>query len=183
MRWEERILDLFEDLEQQAEGLALAERDALVAEQGRAEYAEVDLTARLHASLGTRLLLDVAGEGALDATLLRVGDGWCLLAAGRHEWIVVLSAISSVRGLVDRGVPSPARPLTARLGLASALRGVAEERDEVVLHRVDGALVRGPLGRVGADFVEVVAASDTGVDAAAYVEVVPFWAVAAVRSG
>jgi hypothetical protein len=80
-------------------------------------------------------------------------------------------------------VPSPARPLTARLSLASALRGVAEERDEVVLHRADGALVRGPLGRVGADFVEVVAAPDTGVDAAAYVEVVPFWAVAAVRSG
>ena len=36
MRWEERLLDLFDDLEQQADGLALAERDALVAEQSRA---------------------------------------------------------------------------------------------------------------------------------------------------
>ena len=95
----------------------------------------------------------------------------------------MLSAISSVRGLVGRGVASSARPLTARLGLASALRGVAEERNEVVLHRTDGALARGPLGRVGADFVEVLAASDAGVVTPAYVELVPFWAVAAVRGG
>ena len=33
------MFDLFDDLEQQAEGLALTERDAAVAELGRAEYA------------------------------------------------------------------------------------------------------------------------------------------------
>ena len=62
MRWEERLLDLFDDLEQQADGIALAERDALVAEQSRAEYAAVTLADRLHASVGTRLLLDVAAR-------------------------------------------------------------------------------------------------------------------------
>ena len=71
MRWEERLLDLFDDLEQQAEGLALAERDALVAEQSRSEYAAVALADRLHASVGTRLLLDVGGFGALDGRLVR----------------------------------------------------------------------------------------------------------------
>ena len=65
MRWEYQLGDLFDDLEQQAEGLALTERDALVAEQSRAEYAQVDLTARLHASRGTRLVLQVSGVGRL----------------------------------------------------------------------------------------------------------------------
>ena len=55
-------LELFDDLEQQAEGLALAERDARVAERCRAEYAEVDLVARLHASVGTPVQVEVRGR-------------------------------------------------------------------------------------------------------------------------
>ena len=61
MRWDEHLDGLLDDLEQQAEGLALAERDALVAEQRRAEYAAVDLSGRLHASVGDALRLDVRG--------------------------------------------------------------------------------------------------------------------------
>ena len=141
MRWEERLLDLFDDLEQQAEGLALAERDALVAEQSRSEYAAVALADRLHASVGTRLLLDVAGLGALDGRLVRAGDGWCLLDADREEWVVVTAAVRAVRGLADGGRAPDARPLTARLGLGSALRGLAGDRTEVLLHRVDGSTV------------------------------------------
>jgi hypothetical protein len=47
-----------------------------------------------------------------------------------------------------------------------------------VLHRVDGSLSRGRLGRVGADFVEV-ADGETRWG----VETVPFASLAAVRSG
>ncbi len=179
MRWEERLLDLFDDLEQQAEGIALAERDQLVAEQSRAEYASVDLAARLHASLGARVLVDVAGVGALDATLVRAGDGWCLLDASGQEWIVVLRALSAVRGLRSGGVAADARAVTARLGLGSALRGVAETRTDVALHRADGATCRGVLGRVGADFVELWTSPDSGGP----LEVVPFGAIAAIRGG
>ena len=52
MTWERELLDLFEDLEHQAEGLALTDRDAEVAELARSEYAEIDLAARVHASVG-----------------------------------------------------------------------------------------------------------------------------------
>jgi hypothetical protein len=173
MRWEERLLDLFDDLEQQAAGLALSERDALVAEQSRAEYAGVDLGARLHASTGSRVQVDVTGLGTLDAALQRVGDGWCLLDVADQAWVVALPAVLSFRGLVGGGVAPTARPLSARLGLGSALRGLAEDRAEVVLHRVDGQVLRGLLGRVGLDFVEV------GTRERA--DVVPFPAIAALR--
>ncbi len=182
MRWEERLLALFDDLEQQAEGLALAERDAEVAEQARAEYARVDLASRFHASLGRALVLAVTGSGQVDATLVRVGDGWCLLEAGRQEWIVRLEAVASVRGLADRAVGQEARPLGARLGLASALRGVADSRAETVLHRLDGTWLRGTWGRVGADFAELLVGDDGGWGPGRTVEVVPFSAVSSVRS-
>jgi hypothetical protein len=187
MRWEERLLDVFDDLEQQAEGLALAERDAMVAEQSRAEYAAVDLAARVHASVGNRVVVDVAGVGPLDATLARAGAGWCLLAAGPAEWIVRLEAVRSVRGLADGAVAEPARPVAARLGVASAVRAVAGARSPVLLHRQDGGTTRGLLGRVGRDFVEVAGTHEVGgvevVAGVGGVEVVPFAAVAAVRSG
>jgi hypothetical protein len=173
MRWEERLLDVFDDLEQQATGLALNERDALVAEQSRAEYAGIDLAARLHASAGLRVQVDVAALGTLDASLTRVGDGWCLLDVAGQAWVVALPAVLSVRGLAGGGVAAPARALTARLGLGSALRGLAEARSEVMLHRVDGQVVRGLLGRVGRDFAEVGTAQR--------VDAVPFSAIAALR--
>ena len=65
MRWEERLLDLFEDLEQQAEGLHLADRDLELVDRGRAEYAHVELTARVQASLDEHVRLSVAGVGVL----------------------------------------------------------------------------------------------------------------------
>ncbi|MEO5708410.1 MAG: hypothetical protein ABIQ59_01115 [Nocardioidaceae bacterium] len=175
MRWEERLLDLFDDLEQQAEGLALGERDAVVAELSRAEYAEVDLAARLHGSTGARLQVEVSGVGALDGSLNRAGDGWCVLDVAGQGWLVPLPAVLSFRGLGGGGAAEGARPVTARLGLGSVLRGMAEDRGEIVLHRLDGRVVRGLLGRVGRDFVEV-----GGPDR---VEVVPFGVVAAVRLG
>jgi hypothetical protein len=183
MRWEERLLAVFDDLEQQAEGLALAERDALVAEQSRAEYAGVDLASRLFASRGARLRADVAGVGVLDAVLRGAGEGWCLLGVGRHSWVVATASVRSVRGLADRGRTAPARPVTARLGLGSVLRGVADDHGEVALHRVDGEVLVGLLGRVGGDFVELRPVADPPAGPGGYVDLVPFAALAAVRCG
>jgi hypothetical protein len=179
MRWDERLEHLFDDLEQQAEGLVLADRDAEVAEQSRAEYAQVDLAGRLHASAGRLLTVAVTGVGTVEARLARAGEGWCLLDVGRQEWIVPLPAIGSVRGLADRAEPPEVRPVTSRLGLSSALRGVADSRASAVLHGRDGSLTRGVLDRVGADFVEV----RVGEGLAGYRLAVPFGALAAVCSG
>ncbi|HYO41409.1 MAG TPA: hypothetical protein VER39_17330 [Nocardioidaceae bacterium] len=178
MRWDDHLTGVFEDLEQQAEGLALAERDAEVAELLRAEYAAVDCAARLQGSLRQSLVLRVSGVGSLQAVLSRVGAGWCLLDAGSTEWVVRLAAVASLRGLAERAVPEQARPILSRLGLASALRGVAEARVEAVVHCIDGSATRGILLRVGADHIDLV----TGEAGSGLVETVPFAALAAVRS-
>jgi hypothetical protein len=183
MRWEERLFDLFDDLEQQAEGLALIGRDAEVAELSRAEYAQVDLAARLHASVGRPVRLGVCGLGLVEARLAGVGEGWCLVANGQTEWLVRTAAIRSARGLSQRGRAAVARSVTARLGLTSTLRGVAETRAEVVVHHLDGTSQRGLLGRVGADFVELAVGNDPGgTPGPGDVEVVPFGMLAAVRT-
>jgi hypothetical protein len=175
--WEKRVLDLFDDLEQQAEGLALAERDAAVTELGRAEYAEVELLSRLHASVGQPVQLHVQGLGKVRGRLERVGAGWCMLAGEPRadvQTVVRIAAVMSARGLSPRAVPDSVRGPLARLGFGSVLRRLAEDPEAVVLVLVDGETRRGVPRRVGADFVEV-----TGAEGG--VELVPFSAVAAVR--
>jgi hypothetical protein len=176
MRWEDRLVDLFDDLEQQAEGLALAERDTEVAELSRAEYARVDLDSRLHASAGHRVALEVVGLGRLGGVVRRLGADWLLVEDGQAEWLVRAAAVAQATGLSPRAVHPSQRPVTARLGLGSALRGVAEERAAVRLHRLDGGTVTGVVRRVGADFVELA-----GEDGRGEVVVVALGALAAVR--
>lgn len=192
MSWEQRLLDLFEDLEQQAEGAALVARDAEVAELARAEYAEVDLASRCHASVGHLVELTTAQQVVVRGRLARAGEGWCLVAAQSSaqsstqsstqssrsaadgdEWLVAFSAVVSWRGLAAGAQPEGVRPITARLRLGSVLRPLGEDHASVVLVRSDGVQRRGEVGRVGKDFLELV--TDVGV------ELVPFGAVAAVR--
>ncbi len=176
MTWERRLFDLFDDLEQQAAGLAGTARDAEVAELGRAEYAGVDLLARLHGSVGEALVLRVEGVGTVRGQLERVGRGWVLLRDEPGQQVLVsLPALSAVRGLGERAVAEPARPVVARLGLAAALRRLAEERVPARVRARSGGEWTGRLGRVGADFVELH--TEAGV------EVLPLTGVATVRPG
>lgn len=182
MHWEGRLLALFEDLEQQAEGLALSARDAEVAELGRAEYAQVDLASRLHGSVGTRVDLAVTGVGRLGAVLARVGADWCLADDGTHEWLLRLAALTRVGGLGEQAVDARHRALGARLGFGSALRGVADAGLPVLVHLLDGGTVRGAVRRVGADFVEVRGGEvGTPWGDRGRLDAVAFDAVAAVR--
>ena len=142
MRWEERLLQELDDLELQAEGLHLAERDATVAELSVASYTEIDLMSRLHASEGEQVSLVLRGGAGADGVLARAGRDWVLLAQGRSEVLVSAAAIVRVRGASERAVPAVARPLFARLGIGSALRHVAEESGEVGLTMVDGSTIR-----------------------------------------
>ena len=183
MRWEEKLLDLFEDLEQQAAGLHLAERDAEIADRSRSEYASVTLVSRLHGSVDAVVTLDVIGVGVLEGTLLRVGADWCLVRSSPsgHEWIVALAAVKRAGGLTDRAVNERARSVVARLGLGSALRGVADTHAVIVVHHVDGTQGRGRLARVGADFVELASADDHRQHVDGLVDVRSFDTLAAVR--
>lgn len=177
MTWERELFDLFEDLEQQAEALARAARDSEVVELARAEYSEVDLASRFHASETAAVELRLRGGLVVHGRLGRVGRGWLLVTAdGDQEWIVNLGALLSVRGLAPGARQEQARPVTARLGLGSVLRGTAEAREVVTAVDVDGARHRGRLVRVGSDFLEL-----SGEEAG--LRLVPFGALAAVRRG
>jgi hypothetical protein len=175
MTWERRLFDLFEDLEQQADGLSRAGRDAEVAELAVAGYAEVDLAARVHASVGSEVELWLAGGEIVRGRLARAGADWCLLhaPAPAREHLVRIAALAVARGLSSRAVPEPARRVTARLGWGSVLRSVAEERRAVHVLGVDGRQRHGVVQRVGADFFELAGENDSWV--------LPFGAVAALR--
>jgi len=80
-------------------------------------------------------------------------------------------------------VPGEGGQVFARLGLGSALRGIARDRLPVQVVLTDGSVLAGTLDRVGSDFVELTEHGEvrrrgevTGV------RTVPFVAIALLRS-
>ena len=121
MGWEESMFAVFEDLEQQAEGLQLAERDAEVADLTVAEYSRISLAARLHASLGLDLRVRLVGGHVVAGRLSRVGDGWLLLVDGRPSGSCAARACSRVAGLSARADNEDTWPVIDRLTLRAVL--------------------------------------------------------------
>lgn len=175
MDWDEQLFAALDDLEQQAEALYDADREAELADRGRAEYATVTIASRLMASVDRPVSLEVLGVGRVEGSLRRVGSGWCLLHGVAGDWVVPLGGVSAVGGASGRSVPEVAWSPLTRLGLGSALRRLAEERVRCLLHLRDGTRHEGTIGRVGADFAEVSGPGDR-------VLLVPFGALGAVQS-
>ena len=181
MRWERSVLALLDDLEQQAEGLHLVERDLEVADRTRAEYAQVSLASRLHGLDGRGVRLSLLGGVDLAGTVTRTGVDWLLVTddPGR-EWLVRHAAVAVVRGASGRAVSDDALGVLRRLPLRAVLRRLADDGVECVLHLVDGARVDGRLLRLGADFAEVRLTGKTTTEG---YDVVPLAAMAAVQPG
>ncbi len=156
MTWEESLFATFDDLEQQAEGVFAAEREAELAERSLTEYREVTLASRLMASAGREVALELPAVGTVRGVLARVGPDWCLLAGPRQDWVVRLAAVTGVRGVSPRSRPEAAWSPVDSLGLASALRRLVQAGERCVLHTTDGDGREVLLRRVGADFVEAV---------------------------
>jgi hypothetical protein len=175
MSWDEELFAVLDDLEQQAEALYAAERDAELADRSRAEYGAVTLPSRLMASLDAELTLGVIGVGRLTGALRRVSKGWVLLSSAGSEWIVPLSSVTSVGGASPRSVPEVAWSPITRLGLGSAMRRLSEAAEPCVVHLVDGTVHEARVARVGADFAELAIGEDR-------VDLVSFSALAAIRS-
>jgi hypothetical protein len=152
--WDERLFDLFDDLEGQAEALYAAELDAELADRSRAEYASVSLASRLMASVGSAVALDVAGVGAVRGQLRRVGAGWCLVSGDSGEWLVPFEAVVTLAGASPRAVPEVAWSAVSRLGLGSALRRLADDGRSCWVTTRTGVRHEVLLSRVGSDFVE-----------------------------
>ncbi|WP_235737950.1 hypothetical protein [Nocardioides alcanivorans] len=165
MSWERRLFALFDDLEGQADGLLGRERDWEVVEQARAEYASVALVTRLMASTGREVDLRVHGVGRISGRLLRCTETWSLLERAEQEWVVPHRAVATAVGLSERSLHPEAWPVTARLGLASALRRLAEDEDAATVLLLDGTRLEGTWGRVGQDFAELM---PVGVEASSH---------------
>ena len=155
MGWEASMFALFDDLEQQAEGMHLADRDADVADLSLAEYSRVTLAARLHASLGHDLQVRLVGGHVVGGRLARVGEDWLLLVDRTAEWVVRHSGIASVGGLANRADHEETWSVTDRLTLRTVLRGLSGVQEHCLVRFVDGSQAEGRVGRVGEDFFEL----------------------------
>ena len=175
MDWDERLFSVLDDLEQQAEALYGAERDAELADRSRAEYGAVTLASRLMASVDREVSLQVRGVGSVVGTLRRLGTGWLLLSGPAGAWVVPLAALESAAGVSDRSVPEVAWSPLTRLRLGSALRRLSEADERCVVHLVDGTRHEARVRRVGADFAELAVGEGR-------LRLVAFGALAAVQS-
>lgn len=159
VRWVTRWDGLFADLEAQASALAAADRAGEVEERVRSEVGQLRLVDRLRPSVGVPLRWRLTGGLAISGVLLRVGADFVLLDEGAgREALLPLAGVVTVAGL-GRWSSSPGSEgqVTARLGLRSALRGLARDRSALRVHLVDGTVTDGTLDRVGADLVELAA--------------------------
>lgn len=154
MSWDDDLFAFLDDLEHRAEALYDADRIPELTDRSRAEYAAVTLASRLMATEGRAVDLDVVGAGRVGGLLQRVTAEWCLVRGNGQDWVVVLAAVAVVRGASDRSTPEVAWSSLTRLGLASALRRIADSGQRCVVHLRDGAAHDVVLRRVGADFVE-----------------------------
>lgn len=175
MSWEERVFELLEDLDAEADAAFGAQRALEVADQARAEYATVTLNARLMAAVGTELSLGVRGLGTVRGRLGAVASEWLLLRAPVRSWVVLTSSVLWCDGAPAHAVAEAAWPRTARLGVGSVLRRIADDGAPAQLVLTDGARLDGQWQRIGADFAELVP-----VAGRRRTVLVPFAALAAV---
>jgi len=166
---------MLDDLEMQAEGLHLAERAVEVGELSVAQYAEVELVGRLHASVGRQVHVGTVDGIEIDGRLTATGADWVLVSAGGNVWFAHLPSVAVLRGLAPGSLPAEARPLTSRLSLRSALRRFAEDRRPCTVHLRGGRALQGNLIHVGKDFA-VLRQGQTGEPVT-----VPLGAVAVVQ--
>jgi hypothetical protein len=175
--WAESMFEVFDDLEQQAAGLHLLERDAEVAEMSVAEYSRISLAERLHASVGQHLRLRLVGGHQVTGRLTRSGPDWLLLVDRGAEWIVRCEGIASVSGLSQRADSEETWSVVDRLTIRSLLRRLSADSVGCLVRFVDDQQVQGRIGRVGQDFLELHVGEGDG----RRVHVVPLHAVVALQ--
>lgn len=155
MHRESRLLELFDDLEQQAGGLHLLERDAEVEDRVVSEYAQVTMASRCHASVGRELSLRLLGGTQVRGKLVRSGAQWLVLHEHLSAWLVPLDAVGSCAGLGRDAAHESTWSVADRLPLRSLLRRVQQEEPRCQVYLRDGERLEATLLRAGADFVEV----------------------------
>lgn len=184
MRWDA----LFEDMEAQLASVDRLELESEIAERSRADVAGVDVADRLRGSLGLLVAVHLGAGTVFEGTLGHVGAESLVINDHRHQMLIPLAAVSYYHGLGRFAMAEPSS-VRRKLGLASALRGLARDRADVAVTfagATQGAAgLSGVIDRVGRDYFDVALTRPGEVRRAAnvtQVASVPFSSLAALRS-
>ena len=184
MRWDA----LFDDMEAQLASVDRLELEAEIAERSRADVAGVELADRLRGSLGLRVGVHLASGSVFDGTLGHVGAESLVLSDPHHQVLVPYAAVLRYQGLGRLAVTEPSS-VRRKLGLASALRGLARDRTGLSVFLIGGvegmAGLTGVIDRVGRDYFDLAVTRPGEARRAANVSqvaTVPFASLGALRS-
>ncbi|WP_354351467.1 hypothetical protein [Pseudarthrobacter sp. PvP090] len=184
MRWDA----LFDDLETQMAASERLELDAEIAERTRSESAAVELADRLRGSLGLLIVVELASGSTFEGFLSHAGSQALVLDEPRHQVLIPYASAVRYLGLSRHAVSEPSR-VRQRLGLASALRGLARDRTGLAVLTSGGSagetMLHGVIDRVGRDYLDL-AVTGEGEDRRAanvrQVATIPLAALAGIRS-
>lgn len=172
MRWDA----LFADLQTQVSAQQQEDFEANVAETIALEWSRTGVADRLRAHVGQRPVLTLQDGQSVHLDIRSVGSDWLSGVGSGHQWLIPLSALQTISGLMRRS-EAEASPVRQRLSITSPLRALAQAREHVTVHLASGVLIEGGLLGVGRDFLDI--RSDASVQP---VRTVPLGAVTAVRS-
>jgi hypothetical protein len=184
MRWD----SLFSDLEGQFSAGRALEAEAEITERARVELAGIELGDRLRGAFGAEIKIVLVDGRVIRGRLSHVGSEWLVLTEGMRQWLLPYSSVVSYQGL-GRVALRPESRIQQSLGIASALRALAKDRSEVVIHLKvsvgDGYKLQGVMDRVGRDYFDLAVLQHGEVRRAgnvAAVMTIPFSSLAALCS-
>ncbi|MET1065590.1 MAG: hypothetical protein ABWX85_11550 [Arthrobacter sp.] len=184
MRWDA----LFDDLETQMAAGERRDLDMEISERTRTEVAAVELADRLRGSLGLTIVVQLASGPSFEGILKHAGGQALVLDELRHQILVPYASVVRYLGLSRHAVPEPSK-VRQRLGLASALRGLARDRASLAVlisgGSTGGSTLHGVIDRVGRDYLDLAVTGEGEERRAANVRqlaTVPFTALAGIRS-
>ena len=184
MRWNA----LFEDMEAQ-----LAEAETLVFEsevsdRSRADAASTGLADRLRGSLGGPIGVHLVSGSTFAGILSHVGAESLVVDEVAHQVLVPFAAVSHYGG-IGRIAVCESSAVRSKVGLASALRGLARDRAPLTVLLAKGEpgeqRLPGVIDRVGRDFIDLAVTPPGEARRASGildVATVPFGALRALRS-
>ncbi len=183
MRWDA----LFEDMEAQLAARQRLDFEAEIAERALVDSAGVELADRLRGSLGLSIRVLLSSGSAFEGVLSHAGSEALVLDEPQHQVLIPYAAAAQYVGLSRVAVSEPSA-VRRRLGLGSALRGLARNRARVTIfvpHGREEAALHGVIDTVGRDFLDLAVARDgeerRPADARQMVAI-PFGALAGIRS-
>lgn len=183
MRWNA----LFQDLELQLAEAGVLDLESEIAERSRAETAAIALEDRLRGSLASHVGVHLGSGQVFAGALTHAGAESLVLDEPLHQVLIPYAAVSHYSGL-GRFAVAEASAVRRKLGLASALRGLARDRAELTVllaGQPRDAQLQGVIDRVGRDFFDLALTLPGEARRAgrvADVATVPFQALDALRS-